>query len=121
MDFDDFERIDKERNRKRFDQFQDAFNGEMKRKGDGRTLDDLMGSAPKDRPKPPTDGPPDAQRQLMEAAMEINEATGEDHKAVILRAVGLYRSIIRHWRDGGSVQFVDADGDSKTLKSKVKT
>lgn len=121
MDFDDLEKANRERWRKRFDTFQDSVNAELKRAGDGRTLDDLMGSKSKDRPKPPTDGPPDAQRQLMEAAMEIHEATGEDHKAVILRAVGLYRSIVRHQKAGGSVQFVDPDGTTKTLKSKVKT
>ena len=120
VDFDDFKEHEDARQRSRFEKFQKAFNKEMKDKGDGRTLEDLMGSPPEDRPKPPTDGPLDVQRQLMEAAMEIHEATGENHKGIILRAVGLYRSIVRHWQAGGTVQFVDPDGNAKTLKSKVK-
>jgi len=122
MDFDDFERADRERKRRRFALFQDAFDKAMRDKGDPRTLDDLMGQRRQGGPPPPQDngGPSQAQQDLMETAMEISDATGMSPKTSVLYAMGICRSIIRHQIAGGTVQFVDADGNTKTLKSKVK-
>jgi len=120
MDFDDFEQADRERKRKRFDLFQDAFHKAMREKGDHRTLDDIMGQRKAGPPPPQDNGTSDAHEQLMEAAMEISDATGMSPKTSVLYAMGICRSIIRHQTTGGTVQFVDADGNSKTLKSKVK-
>ena len=43
MDLKDLERRERERQARNLKSFEESFNKEMKRKGDSRTLDDVMG------------------------------------------------------------------------------
>ena len=70
------------------------------------------------------DAPDDAvglSTKLVESLRELRETTTDQGvDQIILRAVGLYRSIVRHVKAGGTVQFVDEDGTTKTLKVRLK-
>jgi hypothetical protein len=115
MDFDELKRLE----RARIAAFEKSFNEEMRRKGDPRTLDDLMGIPNKE---PSIGGIDEAcLRQMGEAINDILELTSdEDFRDVCLRAVGLYRSVARHVDRGGTVKFVFSTGEEKTLKVRLK-
>jgi len=122
VDLDALKKLEEARQKKNLGAFEKSFNEEMKRKGDSRTLDDLLGLK--------TDPVTEAQdysldsaaiRQLTEASVEIMALTpADDVRDICLRAVGLYRSVVRHVSKGGKVKFVSSDGDEKTLKVKMK-
>jgi hypothetical protein len=117
MDYDDFENMRDAHQKNRFDIFQKAFNEGMKRRGSDQTLDDAMGvSSPKTKSTSDSNVP----QQLEEAVLQIHQITGEGPETVVLKAVGIYRSIVKYVQAGGSVQFVDADGKAKTLKVRLK-
>lgn len=116
MDFDNFKKRQEAGQRRRFNLFQDAFDQAMREKGDPRTLNDVMGGGQR-QPPPPK---PKELTAIEEAAHEISEATGESPEQSVLRAMGLLRSIVRHWQKGGEVKFVDGDGTEKTLKRRLK-
>lgn len=124
MDFDDFKRMEEERQRKRFGMFKDTLDQVLKEEGSGQSADELlgqmMGGKGSGNPKTTkTDG--GLSNKLMEAIVELRrETTDESVDKIVLRAVGLYRSIVRHALKGGTVQFVDPDGEAKTLKVRLK-
>ena len=127
MDYDDFKKGQDERSRNRFGKFQEAFNGAMRDKGDPRTLDDVMGAKP--REEGPTawdrirkDEPPEPD-ELKEVMRElITTTTDSEVEDAAMRALKVYRIIVRHVREGGTVRFYEADGETfKTLKVRVKT
>ena len=121
MDYDDFKRFDDNLKRKRFDKFKDTLDRVLKEDGRDIDADELLAQS-MDRPSNPktTEGG-GLSDKLMEAIIELRrETTDESVDQIVLRAVGLYRSIVRHTLAGGKVQFVDKDGEAKTLKVRIK-
>lgn len=122
MDYDDLKKLQREREKRNLKAFEDAFNDEMKRKGDGRTLDDVVGIKHDPITEAKAFGLDEACIQQMgEAIHDIMQIVeGEDFRDVCLRAIGLYRSVVRHASKGGKVKFVSPDGEEKTLKVRLK-
>ena len=50
----------------------------------------------------------------------VRDTTDDDKGDACLRALGMYRSIVRHVKSGGSVAFVSADGTSRKLKVSLR-
>lgn len=135
VDFDDFKEADDKRKRERFDSFKKTLDRVLKEDGSDKTADDIlrqgMGMKPKEDVHRPSawerimeDAPDDAvglSAKLVDSLRELRETTTDQGiDEIILRAVGLYRSIVRHTKAGGTVQFVDEDGEVKTLKVRLK-
>lgn len=124
MDYDDFEKLNEERKRKNFDKFRDAFDKEMRSRGDPRTLEDLFGGKKAAGPTAagPTAAGPSLERQQLEAILqELRQETTDDSlQDIILRGLSVYRSIVRHVKAGGTVKFVAEDGTEKTLKVRLR-
>lgn len=135
MAFDDFEKADKAQRRKRFESFKKTLDRVLQEDGSDKSADDIlrqgMGMGPKEDVHRPSawerimeDAPDDAvglSTKLVDALRELRETTTDQGiDQIILRAVGTYRSIVRHVRAGGTVQFVDEDGEAKILKVRVK-
>lgn len=135
VDYDDMKKADEGRRRKNFDTFKKTLDRVLKEDGSDRTADDLLSQGLGIEPKPDVhrpsawerimdDAPDDAvglSGKLVEALRELRETTTDQGiDQIILRAVGTYRSIVRHVKAGGTVQFVDDDGTSKTLKVRTK-
>lgn len=124
MDFDDFKKMDEDRKRERFDLFKEALGQGLKDQGFEGSADDyldgVMGKAAKAAPNAK---PRDAtlSKTLAPVIVELRELTGDDTDTILRRAMGLLRSAVRHVKAGGTVQFVDAEGNAKTLKVRVKT
>lgn len=123
MDADEFARLKAQLEAKwgpgRFENFKNAFNAEMRKKGDGRTFEDYMQSSAFAPEPEPQENP--AKGQLEELVKELRDLTADDDpKTIILRGLGLYRSIVRHVKAGGTVKFVGADGTEKTLKVRLR-
>jgi len=136
VDYDDMKKADEGRKRKNFDAFKKTLDRVLKEDGSDQSADDILrqGLGMKE-PKPDThrpsswerimeDAPDDAvglSTKLVESLRELRETTTDQGvDQIILRAVGLYRSIVRHVKAGGTVQFVDEDGTTKTLKVRLK-
>lgn len=117
MDYDDFERMMKQKQAERFNEFRDNVNDILKEKGETRTFEDFVNP-----PKP--ESPPQPKPELAhleELFVELRkETTDESFQDITTRALGIYRSIVRHIRAGGSVKFVAADGTDKTLKVRLR-
>lgn len=124
MDFDDFKKMKDQQDRSRFDKFKEAFDAEAARRGDPRKFDDFMGemNSAQEAAAPKAEGEPNKHRgQLQELVMELHkETTDEDPRDIILRALSIYRSVVRHVRAGGTVKFVNEDGTDKTLKVRLR-
>jgi hypothetical protein len=68
-------------------------------------------------PVPPPEPAKEVHDAMREAIFELIEATKDKMpNEVIMRALGTYRSIVRHVKAGGSVVFIDAEGKQKKLK-----
>lgn len=129
MNYDDFKRMIEEQRRKNFASYQEEFNKAMRAHGDARTLDDVLGGAPK---KPLADGErepaPEMPRwegekleQLVELFLDVwPETLDEDPRDVVLRAMATYRSFVRHARSGGQVKFVKEGEKDRTLKVRLR-
>ena len=118
MDYDDFEKLEKERRRQRFARFNRLFDDAMRKCGDGRTLDEVLGNKPKsqeDASQSVFDDP-----RFRSALVELTEGTTDDLDGVLLRAVMVWRSIVRHTQGGGRIVFVDREGHERTLKVRLK-
>lgn len=122
VDLKELERLERARKEKNLKAFEKAFNEEMKRKGDPRTLDDMMGIKQDPVTTAEAFGLDQACiKQMGEAIHDIMQiAEGEDFRDICLRSVGLYRSVVRHVNKGGKVKFVFPDGEEKTLKVRLK-
>ena len=111
MSYEDWKKFEEERKKDRFDKFEKAVNERLKAKGSDKTLADMMGI-----PKAGKSAGPEFEQALKLIAF----ATGDDFWEVLRRSLGLYRQVVFHWQAGGSVQFVDAEGNAKTLKCRIK-
>jgi hypothetical protein len=115
MSYEDWKKFEEERKKERFEKFEKAVNEQLRAQGSDKTLADMMGldnnTGAKDDPE--FDG-------MLAVLGSIATATGDNFKAALGRSLGLYRQVIFHWQAGGSVQFVDADGNAKTLKCRIK-
>lgn len=122
MDFDDFMRRQEEVHRKRFSDFQRYFNQAMRDQGDPRTFDDCFNAIPKEEVERQLHKIESQMAQAIEVASELmKDTTDEGPMDILLRAMGIYRSIIRHVKEGGTVKFHSLDGvDSKTLKVRLR-
>lgn len=101
------------------------FDAELRKKG--TSFDEVVGGIIRSRS-------PSAARQLevlekvgapsatIECVKELLESTdADDVEEIITRALGIYRSIVRHVAsEAGSVRFVNNDLTYKTLKVPVK-
>lgn len=121
--FDDFKKAAEGRERSNFASFEKSFNEAMGKSGDKRTLGDFVrpsepNDPPRRTPDPILDGaPPD----LKAALEEILRLTPEPEASLAAaRAIGVYRSIVRHVAGGGRVLFQDANGDARTLKVRLR-
>ena len=51
---------------------------------------------------------------------ELARETTDKEGDIEMRALKIYRSIVRHVRAGGTVKFVSSDGTEKTLKVRLR-
>lgn len=75
----------------------------------GEMLDDVF---VEDKPL----APPKAEDILEELILN----TTDDKTSVVLRSLVIYRSIVRHAKAGGTIQFVGGGGPTKTLKVRLR-
>lgn len=121
MDFDDFMRRQEEVHKERFNEFQRHFNQAMRDQGDPRTFDDCFNAIPREEMERQLHKIESQMAQGAELASELmKDTTDEGPRDILLRAMGIYRSIIRHVKTGGVVKFHSPDGDSKTLKVRLR-
>lgn len=127
MDYDEFERRMREQRKKNFESFQRHFNEEMRKNGRTETLADILGGKKAAVQAAPANGdpsevlpkdavpvmPPWDEEQMAlftEYFLDIfKETTDEDPRDLVLRAMAVYRSFVKHARAGGRVKFVKED------------
>jgi len=58
--------------------------------------------------------------EINEVVVELARETTDAEGNIEIRALRIYRSIVRHVRAGGTVKFVAPDGTEKTLKIRLR-
>lgn len=108
-----------------FEGLRRAINEELRRKGLGENaFDDVLGELPR-LPEAPGPSMPawDAERaeRLADFFLDVyRETTDEDPRDLLLRAMGVYRSFVKHARAGGQVKFVREGAPERTLKVRLR-
>lgn len=136
MDYDDFKRRLEARRRKNFEDMRETFNKLSREQGWNMSFEEALEKSPllqgevlgegiHDPVPPPPEMPswgddPEKARQLYDLFLDVfRETTDEDPRDIVLRAMAVYRSFVKHARAGGQVKFVGV-GAEKTLKVRLR-
>lgn len=116
VDWDEYDRQEKARQRRNMGKFEDSFNEAMRQRGDGRTLADILGQGGGSGPH--QSGPQADTTQLQQLVHDIiGLSTDDDIQTAVTRGLATYRRILQHAQTGGRVEFVSDDGtERKALK-----